>query len=83
MSRHDDGRAGEGRTTATIELPAAVRTRIENRLPRSEFDTVDEYAAFVIAEVLGRVEDATDSEPITRVDREEVETRLEALGYRD
>lgn len=80
MAAENDRNAAGTRPTSTIAVPTDVYERVERRLPRSEFETVDEYAAYVLEDVLGRVEDATDGEP-TGVDREEVETRLEALGY--
>lgn len=80
MSTSDE-ESGEHRQTSTIAVPTAVYERIERRLSRSEFDTADEYATFVLEETLARVEDATDDETVTTVDQDEVETRLEALGY--
>lgn len=43
--------------------------------------TGDREQWIVLEEVLVRVEGATDEDPATTVDQEEVETRLEALGY--
>ncbi|MBZ6495386.1 hypothetical protein [Natrinema longum] len=82
MAQHDENQTGERQPRATVELPAAVHARIEKRLAHSEFDTTDEYVTFVLEGILGRVEDATDTEAVTVVDQEEVETRLQALGYR-
>jgi hypothetical protein len=66
----------------TVSLPPDVVARIEDRLPYCEFDTVDDYAAFVLRETLARVEEDRDaSEPI--VDEATVEQRLESLGYLD
>ena len=72
--------APHGGETRDVALPAAVVERLEARLPRTEFETVDEYAAFVLREVLARVEDdgGTDYD---EVDEREVESRLESLGY--
>ncbi|WP_254530533.1 hypothetical protein [Natrinema gelatinilyticum] len=66
---------------STIDLPTDIYDRVEHRVPRSEFETVDEYVTFVLEEVLVRVEDVTDGERVTSVSQDEVETRLEALGY--
>ncbi|MFC6717170.1 hypothetical protein ACFQGT_06255 [Natrialbaceae archaeon GCM10025810] len=65
----------------SIELPESVYSRVGDRVSHSPFDTPDEYVAFVLEEVLGRVEDASDLETANQVDQDEVETRLEALGY--
>lgn len=68
--------------TQSVELPERVVSRVERRLPRTEFDTASEYAAFVVEEVLYRVEDETGDEG-TAVDESEVEDRLKSLGYLD
>ena len=65
-----------------IGLPAHLVSRVETRLPYTEFESSDEYVAFVLEEVLAHVEaDADDeSEPVSS---EEVQRRLESLGYLD
>ena len=69
-------------TAETVAIRPDLYERVENRLQRSPFDTVDEYVTFVLEEVLVRVEESTpDDEEV--VDRNEVESRLEALGYLD
>lgn len=68
--------------TKTVELPERVASRVEQRLPRTEFETVSEYVAFAMEEVLYRVEDETD-EGESAVDEAEVEDRLKSLGYLD
>lgn len=73
---------GAGSTTS-VELPSRVVARVDGRLERSEFDTVEEYVTYVLEEVLARVEDATETDPVESVDREEIETRLKSLGYLD
>ncbi|QSW97915.1 hypothetical protein [Haloterrigena alkaliphila] len=80
MAAENDLSTPENRARTTISVPASVYERVERRLERSEFETADEYATFVLEEVLARVEDETD-EAASSVDQEEVETRLEALGY--
>ena len=69
--------------TTTVELPEGLTERVEARLERSEFDAVDEYVAYVLQEVLARVEDDTETETADAVDQDEVETRLQSLGYLD
>ncbi|QIB73941.1 hypothetical protein G3I44_06325 [Halogeometricum borinquense] len=66
--------------TREVSLPVHILDRIEGRLPRSNFDTSDEYVAYVLEEVLSRVEDASDDE-YESVDEREVESRLKSLGY--
>lgn len=64
-----------------VELPERIVERVEDRLPRTEFDTVAEYVTFVMEEVLYRVEEETDDEAAPDVDEEEVKDRLKSLGY--
>lgn len=65
-----------------VALPADLYDRIERRLRRSEFDTVDGYATYVLEETIARVEEDTD-DSVAEVDEAEVEARLQSLGYLD
>lgn len=64
--------------TRTIELPERTVSRVEDRLPGTEFTSPDDYVAFVVAEVLH----STDpSDAAVDVDEQQVKDRLESLGY--
>ncbi|UTF54057.1 hypothetical protein [Natronosalvus rutilus] len=65
----------------SITLPSGLVSRIEARLPRSDFDSADEYVAFVMREVLTSVEAETETDDYEGAAQEEVEARLESLGY--
>ena len=65
-----------------VELPAEVVERVDARLPRTEFDSADAYVAYVLEEVLARVESETDDDFAT-ADEAQVRDRLESLGYLD
>lgn len=67
----------------TVDLPGHVVERVEERLGRTEFDSVEEYVTFVMEEVLSRVEDETEDDEYEGVDEDEVKERLESLGYLD
>jgi Arc/MetJ-type ribon-helix-helix transcriptional regulator len=69
----DDGR--------DVTLSAATASRIESQVAATEFDDVDSYVEYVLQEVLFELDDepATDG----RQSREQVQDRLEALGYLD
>lgn len=67
----------------SVELPAEVVERVDERLPRTEFDSTEEYIAFVMEEVLARVEAEPDDEEFDTVDENQVKDRLESLGYLD
>lgn len=66
-------------TTETVSLPTRVVDRVEQRLPRTEFESTTEYITYVMEEVLYQVEQETDDE--IDVDEAEVEDRLKSLGY--
>lgn len=66
----------------SVELPERIVSRVERRLPRTEFDTASEYVAFVVEEVLYRVEDESGDDEAA-IDESEVEDRLKSLGYLD
>ena len=67
-------------TVGEVSIPTRLIDRVERRLPRTEFEDPDAYVAFVLEEVLAFVEEDAEGE-IETADREEVETRLESLGY--
>ena len=69
-----------GRDVGEVTLPTNLLDRVDERLPRTNFDTRDQYIAYVLAETLARVEDASDDEHGS-VDEREVESRLRSLGY--
>ena len=64
-----------------LQLPDRVLKRVEQRVPRSDFESTSEYVTFVLEEVLERVEDAPGEEAHHTVDESEVQRRLESLGY--
>lgn len=77
-----DDQDADGTGVATVELPARLVSRVEGRLDRTQYDTADEYVAFVLEETLARVEAATDDDPVD-LDEDEIHDRLESLGYLD
>lgn len=62
---------------ASISIPDELHQDIESRLG-DEFDTVDEYAAFALEEILNQLDHSTEA---TAGDREEVLDKLRDLGY--
>jgi len=69
--------------TAAVELPTRIVERVEQRLPRTEFDSSAEYITYVMEEVLYRVEQETEEDDFEEVDEDEVKDRLKSLGYLD
>lgn len=67
--------------TQTIELPRRIVDRVEDRLPRTEWDNPEEYITYVMNEVLYHVEKETEDDDFEPVDEEEVKSRLKSLGY--
>lgn len=67
--------------TQSMELPTRIVERVEDRLPRTEWETPEEYITFVMEEVLYRVESETEDDDFDPVDEAEVKDRLKSLGY--
>lgn len=83
MERPDTTDPDTFESSTSVDLPARTVSRVEARLQRSEFDTVEGYVTYVLEEVLGRVEDTEESEAVDTAERQEIEARLESLGYLD
>lgn len=64
----------------TLELPAHVADGVTDRLPYTDFEDEAAYVTFVLEEVLASVDNGTETN-YDAVDSEEVESRLESLGY--
>lgn len=72
-SPHDD--------TQPVELPVRLVERVEERLPRTEWDEPEAYITYVMEEALYHVEKETEGDDFDPVDEEEVKDRLKSLGY--
>jgi len=75
MTEHED--------SVSIDLPQYIVSRVEDRLPRTEFDTTEEYVTFAMEEVLRWVEEETRNDDYEPIDENEVKDRLKSLGYLD
>lgn len=64
-----------------VDLSADLVSRVEARLPRSDFDSADEYIEYVLEDVLYHLETDLDSPSVE--DTEGLEERLQSLGYLD
>lgn len=82
MSSPDSDPVASDADTVDLALPERVVSRVEARLPRTDFDTPEEYVAYAMEEVLARVEADTEGDH-TGVDENEVRDRLQSLGYLD
>lgn len=69
--------------TRSLDIPARIVDRVEARLPRTEWDSPEEYITYVMEEVLYRVEEETEDDDFEEVDEDEVRDRLKSLGYLD
>lgn len=69
--------------TQSVELPERIVERVADRLPRTEWDSSEEYITYVLEEVLYRVEEETEDDDFEPVDEDEVKDRLKSLGYLD
>ena len=68
-------------STRRVDLSADLVSRVENRLPRSDFDSADEYIEHVLEDVLYHLEIDLDRPSVE--DTEGLEDRLQSLGYLD
>lgn len=66
---------------ATITLSDDLVELLEARLSYTDFDSVDEYAEFVLGEVVTRVERESDDPASPTASADDVQERLESLGY--
>lgn len=64
-----------------IRIPKQLISKIQERIQDTEFESVDEYATFVLEEVVK--EDEEVEEVFSEEDEEKVKQRLRALGYLD
>jgi hypothetical protein len=67
--------------TVDLQLPKRIVDRVEDRLPRTEWETPEAYVTYVMEEVLYRVEQETEDDDFEPVDEDEVKDRLKSLGY--
>ncbi|WP_136601163.1 hypothetical protein [Salinigranum halophilum] len=65
----------------TVELPADVVSRVEARVPRTEWDDASTYITNVLEEVLFHVESESEDDAYNNVDEQQVQDRLKSLGY--
>lgn len=75
--------ADDGRTAVAVRDD--VHDRIEARVERTDFESPAAYVEFAMEEVLARVEEAeaeAEAGEARSDDLDEVERRLDSLGYR-
>ena len=72
---------GETMDMESIELSSGLLERIEQRVAYTEFDSTEEYVAYVMEEVLHHVETTSENREMEAVDEGEVQERLKSLGY--
>lgn len=66
--------------TREVDLPDWLVGRVEQRLEYTEFDSAEEYIAYVLEQLLRYVEAQHESTQSSSRSRE-MQERLEALGY--
>lgn len=62
-----------------INIPRRVVNDVEQRLPYTRFESVDEYVTFAMEQIL-RAAEEPDAETES-VDSEDIRKQLESLGY--
>jgi Arc/MetJ-type ribon-helix-helix transcriptional regulator len=68
-----------------VKIPASLYTRIEKRLPNTDFKTVSDYVTYLVRETLENIErdEKKDKKDFTPEEEREIESRLRNLGYID
>ena len=69
----------EEQKSKAVSLPTELYSRIEERAKSTGFDSIDDYVAFVLGEVIKEEGEAD----ISKEDEAEVKRRLRSLGYQD
>lgn len=64
-----------------ITITDDLADRIDARVERTDFESPDEYAEFVLSEVVTRVERNSEGDEPSGASREGVQDRLQSLGY--
>lgn len=66
-----------------IRIPKDLIGKIKERIQGTEFKSVDEYATFVLEEVIKETGEEEPEEVFSEDDEQKVKERLRALGYLD
>ena len=66
-----------------IKIPKEIYEKIEERIKDTDFNSVSEYVAYVLKEVLASLEEEETEEVFSEEEEEKVKERLRALGYLD
>ena len=69
----------EEQKSKAVSLPTELYSRIEERAKSTGFDSMDDYIAFILEEV---IKDEAEAD-IGKEDEAEVKRRLRSLGYQD
>lgn len=69
----------EGQKSKAVSLPSELYSRVEKRAKSTGFNSIDDYVAFVLEEVIKEEGETV----ISQEDEAEVKRRLRALGYQD
>ena len=68
--------------TRAIYVSADLYDRVQQRVSEADFNSVDEYVAFVLEEII-KDEEQEERPSFSKEEEEEVKKRLRALGYLD
>jgi hypothetical protein len=66
-----------------IKIPKDLIWKIKERIQGTEFKSIDEYATFVLEEVIKETDEDKPEEVFSEDDEQKVKERLRALGYLD
>lgn len=66
-----------------IRIPKQLIQKLGEHIKRTEFKSVDEYATFILEEVIKETDEEEPEEVFSKEDEQKVKERLKALGYLD
>lgn len=69
--------------TEQIKISKEIINKIAQRLPGTEFKSVEEYINYVLEEVVKDSDNEEPEETFSEEDEQKVKERLRALGYLD
>ena len=71
-------------TKTSITIPLILHEQIKEKIRDTEFNSVSSYVAYILRQVLSRMEnEETEDNKLSERDEEKVKERLRKLGYID
>lgn len=75
------GTGGSTLETISLQIPAPLLRRVEERARETDFESAQEYILFVLSEVLADEGEEAASASLTPDEEKDLTDRLRGLGY--